>query len=108
VTDTIRTAAARLTGNPPLPFVAGHRVELETRNGRLVRGKVLQAGVGMAQLNIAPAGMAALRIVLIDYADVVRTREPDKAAQSGNWMPGHPGRAVALAATTGPWKAFKR
>lgn len=96
-------ALDRLSGGAPEAFTRGRRVELETKNGRLVRGVVVNAGGGLAQLDIGGG-----RIALIDYDDVARIRAPAADATTGNWMPSHPDRARAAAETTSEWRAWSR
>jgi hypothetical protein len=111
-------ALSLLRGIAPAEFRKGARIELRTRNGRLVRGTVVEAGGGMAlvQVGIHPEWLdheGNLRpgyplINQIVYRDVTHTRLPASHAVDGNWLAHQfPHRQQAELQTTTPWQAFR-
>jgi hypothetical protein len=95
---------AALLGKPPKPFRVGRRVELNMRNGRLVRGTVTKAGKRAALLEVGwiPEWLdehgklqpGYPHVNIIAYAQVSRWRIPSADAPQGTWMPGHPDYAA--------------
>jgi hypothetical protein len=113
----VQQALRALTGAAPAEFVKGHRIELRTRNARLVRGMVVEAGQGMALVqvgihpewfdhegNLRPAYPLINQIV---YRDVTHTRPAAPTAADGNWLAANPYRRAAELQTTAAWQTFR-
>jgi hypothetical protein len=98
-------AIANLLGQPPAPFVKGAGLELVTRAAdRFVRGVVVVAGQGAAQLDISnPHDGVGPRTNLIAYDDIVRIRETTRGLPNGNWGHQHPDRRRAEALGRHAW-----
>jgi len=102
-----------LAGSPPVPFdEVGRRVELEMDNGRLIRGSILLAGKGAAQLHIGTVQRSDgpgsyTRIAMVEYARVRRWRFPAAQSVDGNWMPEGPDYQDELLRSLDVWRPFR-
>jgi hypothetical protein len=113
----IQRALLALAGNPPAEFVIGQSIEVLTRNGRFVRGRIDAAGRGLARLVVGwhePWTDTQGRerpgyplVNLIAYGDVTHTRPAPDGTQHGNWLAHHPGRRAAEAQTQTDWIPFR-
>jgi hypothetical protein len=110
---TTAQVAAALDGLAPEPFVVGRKLEIVMDTGRLVRGEVVGAGAGAAQ--IVPYWVdpwkdqhgewheAYPRVLIIVYAQVDRWADAEHGAEPGNWNPQHPDYQKEMAASGGSW-----